>query len=436
MNQPTRRMDRSLHVHLLAGLSILALLGGGVGGWAATTELAGAVVAPGFVVVDSYSKKVQHPTGGVVGEIRVRDGDRVQAGEVVVRLDDTITRANLAVITKALDELAARQGRLEAERDGAPTISVRPELRDRSADREIARLIMGEHTLFKLRQEAREGLRAQLKERIGQLREQIAGLQEQTGAKADEIKLIQNELEGVRELWRKNLVPISRVTQLERESTRLKGERGQLIASIAQAKGRISETELQIIQIDQDLRSEVAKELGEIQAKNAELIEKRVAAEDHLKRIDIRAPQAGIVHQLSVHTVGGVVAAGGDPLMLIVPEADELAIEVKVAPQDIDQLTIGQEAVLRLSAFNRRTTPEIKGTVSRVAADLIQDQKAGTAYYTARIAVEHDEMTRLHELKLVPGMPVEAFIQTGQRTALSYLVKPLSDQIKRAFRED
>jgi HlyD family secretion protein len=428
-------MDRSLRVHLLTGLSVLVLLGGGVGGWAATTELAGAVVAPGSVVVDSHTKKVQHPTGGVVGEIRVRDGDRVQAGELVVRLDDTITRANLAVITKALDELAARQGRLEAERDGRPTISVHPELRGRSADPEIARLIIGEHTLFKLRQEAREGLRAQLKERIGQLHEQITGLQEQTGAKADEIKLIQNELEGVRELWRKHLIPLSRVTQLEREATRLKGERGQLMATIAQAKGRISETELQIIQIDQDLRSEVAKELREIQAKNAELIEKRIAAEDHLKRIEIRAPQAGIVHQLSVHTVGGVIA-GGDPLMLIVPEADELAIEVKVAPQDIDQLTIGQEAVLRLSAFNQRTTPEIKGTVSLVAADLTQDQKTGTVFYTARIAAEHNEMARLHGLRLVPGMPVEAFIQTGQRTALSYLTKPLSDQITRAFRGD
>ncbi len=435
MTQASKRMDRSLRVHLLAGLSVLVLLGGGMGGWAATTELAGAVVAPGSVVVDSHIKKVQHPTGGVVGAIRVRDGDRVQAGELVVRLDDTITRANLAVITKALNELAARQGRLEAERDGLSTISVRPELRGRSADQEIAMLLRGEQSLFKLRHEAREGLRAQLKERIGQLHEQITGLQEQTGAKADEIKLIQNELEGVRGLWRKNLVPISRVTQLEREATRLKGERGQLMATIAQAKGRISETELQNIQIDQDLRSEVAKELREIQAKSAELIEKRVAAEDHLKRIDIRAPQAGIVHQLSVHTVGGVIA-GGDPLMLIVPEADELAIEVKVAPQDIDQLTIGQEAVLRLSAFNQRTTPQIKGTVSLVAADLTQDQKTGTVFYTARITVERDEMARLHGLKLVPGMPVEAFIQTGQRTALSYLIKPLSDQITRAFRED
>jgi HlyD family secretion protein len=435
MTQASTRMDRSLRLHLLAGLSVLVLLAGGVGGWATTTELAGAVMASGSVVVDSSSKKVQHPTGGVVGEIRVRDGDRVHAGELVVRLDDTITRANLAVITKALDELAARQGRLEAERDGVSTISVRRELLERSSDRDISKLIAGEQTLFKLRHEAREGLRAQLKERIGQLHEQIAGLQEQTVAKGDEIKLIQNELVGVRELWRKNLVPINRVTQLEREATRLKGERGQLVASIAQAKGRISETELQIIQIDQDLRSEVAKELGEIQAKSAELIEKRVAAEDHLKRIDIRAPQAGTVHQMSVHTVGGVIA-GGDPLMLIVPENDELAIEVKVAPQDIDQLTIGQEAVLRLSAFNRRTTPEIKGTVSRVAADLIQDQNTGTAFYTARIAVDHNEIERLEGLRLVPGMPIEAFIQTGQRTALSYLVKPLSDQITRAFRED
>jgi HlyD family secretion protein len=435
MTQPSKKMDRSLRVHLLAGLSVLVLLAGGVGGWATTTELAGAVVASGSVVVDSNSKKVQHPTGGVVGEIRVRDGDRVQTGELVVRLDDTITRANLAVITKALDELAARQGRLEAERDGVSTISIRPELLGRSRDPEIAALIRGEQTLFKLRHEAREGLRAQLKERIGQLHEQITGLQEQTSAKADEIKLIQNELAGVRELWRKNLVPINRVTQLEREATRLKGERGQLIASVAQAKGRISETELQVIQIDQDLRSEVAKELGEIQAKSAELIEKRVAAEDHLKRIDIRAPQDGIVHQMSVHTVGGVIAAG-DQLMLIVPENDELAIEVKVAPQDIDQLTIGQEAVLRLSAFNRRTTPEIKGTLSRVAADLIQDQNTGTSFYTARIAIDHNEIRRLEGLKLLPGMPIEAFIQTSQRTALSYLIKPISDQVVRAFRED
>ncbi|MGF9757412.1 HlyD family type I secretion periplasmic adaptor subunit [Microvirga sp. 0TCS3.31] len=435
MSQEKKTMDRSLRRHLLAGLSVLVLLGGGMGGWAATAELSGAVVAPGSVVVDSHVKKVQHPTGGVVGEIRVRDGDRVNAGDLVVRLDETITRANLAVVTKGLDELAARQGRLEAERDGLPMIKVRPELQARSSNAEIASLIMGEQSLFRLRREARDGLRAQLKQQIGQLREQITGLEEQAGAKADEIKLIQNELEGVRELWRKNLVPITRVTQLEREATRLRGERGQLIASVAQARGRISETDLQIIQIDQELRSEVAKELREIQAKSAELVEKRVAAEDQLKRIDIRAPQAGVVHQLAVHTVGGVIAAG-DPLMLIVPEADELSIEVKIQPQDIDQMRIGQEAVLRLSAFNQRTTPEIQGTISRIAADLSQDQKTGIAFYTARIATSESELGRLKDLKLMPGMPVEAFVQTGERTALSYLAKPLSDQLSRAWREE
>ena len=435
MSQEKKTMDRSLRRHLLAGLSVLVLLGGGMGGWAATAELSGAVVAPGSVVVDSHVKKVQHPTGGVVGEIHVRDGDRVSAGDLVVRLDETITRANLAVVTKGLDELAARQGRLEAERDGLSMIKVHPKLQARSSDTEIAGLIMGELSLFRLRREARDGLRSQLKQQIGQLREQIVGLEEQAGAKAEEIKLIQNELEGVRELWRKNLVPITRVTQLEREATRLRGERGQLIASVAQARGRISETDLQVIQIDQELRSEVAKELREIQAKTAELVEKRVAAEDQLKRIDIRAPQAGVVHQLAVHTVGGVIAAG-DPLMLIVPEADDLSIEVKIQPQDIDQMKIGQEAVLRLSAFNQRTTPEIQGRVSRIAADLSQDQKTGIAFYTARIATSESELRRLKELKLVPGMPVEAFVQTGERTALSYLAKPLSDQLSRAWREE
>jgi HlyD family secretion protein len=371
----------------------------------------------------------------VVGEIRVKDGDRVKAGDLVVRLDETITRANLAVITKGLDELAARQGRLEAERDGLSVIRVREELKARSADPDIAGLIGGEQRHFELRAQARAGQKAQLKERVDQLKEQIEGLKLQTTAKAEEIKLIKDELVGVEELWRKSLIPITRVTALKREETRLTGERGQLISNTAQTKGRIGETELQIIQIDQDLRSEVAKELREIQAKTAELVERKVAAEDQLKRIDIRAPQAGFVHQLNVHTVGGVITPG-DPLMLVVPEADDLAIEVKVAPQDIDQLHIGQGAVLRLSAFNQRTTPEIKGRVSRVAADLTQDQKTGIAFYTVRVAAAEGEMARLQGLKLVPGMPVEAFIQTGERTALSYLMKPLSDQLSRAWRED
>jgi HlyD family secretion protein len=354
---------------------------------------------------------------------------------VVVRLDETVTRANLAVITKGLDELEARRGRLEAERDGLDRVRVRPDLAARAAEPEIRDLVSGEERLFGLRREARAGLKGQLRQRVEQLREQIGGQDLQARAKGDEIRLIQEELKGVESLYAKNLVPLNRVTALKREETRLKGEQGQLISGVAQAKGKISETELQILQIDQDLRSEVAKELREIGAKSSELAEKRIAAEDQLRRIDIRAPQDGVVHQLAVHTVGGVISPA-DALMLVVPQADDMAIEVKVAPQDIDQIRIGQDAVLRLSAFNQRTTPEITGRVSRVAADLVQDPKTGVSYYTARVATSPDELARLDGLTLVPGMPVEAFIRTGERTALSYLAKPLSDQMNRAFKGD
>jgi HlyD family secretion protein len=417
------------------GLSSAFFLVGGLGGWAAVTELSGAVVAPGAIVVDSHVKKVQHPTGGVVGEILARDGDRVRVGDVVVRLDETVARASLAMVSKSLDELAARQSRLEAERDGAARIAFAPALTSRLHEPELARLIQGEINVFEDRREARAGQKAQLQERIAQLQEQIDGLKLQASAKGDEIQLIQDELTGVEQLWKKNLVPITRVTALKREETRLRGERGQLISNIAQAKGRISETALQIIQIDQDLRSEVSKELREVQAKAAEFVERKTTAEDQLKRIEIRAPQDGVVHQSVVHTVGGVINPG-EPLMLVVPEADELSIEVKVLPQDIDQLRPGLATVLRLSAFNQRTTPELKGRVSLIAADLVTDPRTGLQYYPVRVAFAEGERARLGSLKLVPGMPVEGLIQTGARTVFSYLTKPVADNMAKAFREE
>ncbi|WP_457091376.1 HlyD family type I secretion periplasmic adaptor subunit [Microvirga sp. P5_D2] len=419
----------------MLGLSSAFFLVGGLGGWAAVTELSGAVVAPGTLVVDSHVKKVQHPTGGVVGEILARDGDRVRAGDVVIRLDETVARANLAMVAKSLDELAARQSRLEAERDGLKQVTFPVALTSRLHEPDLAKLIKGENHVFEDSSAARAGQKAQLKERIAQLQEQIDGLKLQVTAKADEIQLIQDELTGVEQLWRKNLVPITRVTALKREETRLRGERGQLISNIAQAKGRIGETELQIIQIDQDLRSEVSKELREVQAKIAELVERKVAAQDQLKRIDIRAPQDGLVHQSIVHTIGGVINAG-EPLMLVVPEADELSIEVKVSPQDIDQLRPGLDTMLRLSAFNQRTTPEVKGKVSLIAADLVTDQRSGVQYYPVRISFAEGERERLGSLKLLPGMPVESFIQTGYRTVFSYLTKPVADNLTKAFREE
>ncbi len=420
---------------LLGGVFVTALLTLGAGGWAATTVIVGAVVASGSLVVDSNVKKVQHPTGGVVGELRVRDGDRVKAGDVLIRLDDTQTRANLAIITKALDEYAAQQARNEAERDGATNVVFPAELLSRISDPEVARVVEGEQRLFEIRRSAREGQMAQLKERVSQLREQIQGLDEQVVAKGREIEFVNEELIGVRELWRKNLVQLTRVTSLERDGARLEGERGALISNIAQTRGKITETELQVLQVGQDLRSEVGKNLADIRGHTSEYVEKKVAAEDQLRRIDIRAPQDGIVHQLTAHTVGGVISPQGDPIMLIVPETDLLSAEVRIAPQDIDQVHIGQRAVMRFSAFSQRTTPELNGEVTRISADVTQDAKTGNSFYTLRINAPDSELARLNGLRLLPGMPVESFIQTGERTVITYLTKPLWDQVHKAWRE-
>jgi HlyD family secretion protein len=412
----------------------MALLVGAVGGLAATTELSGAIIAPGSLVVDSNVKKVQHPTGGVVGEVRARDGDQVRAGDIVLRLDATVTQANLAMVVKSLNELQARLVRLEAERDNADDLVFSAELVSGSNDPDIARTLAGERKLFEFRKSARAGQKAQLKERIAQLKEEIQGLFGQTSAKTRESELIAQELEGVRDLWRQKLVQIQRLMALERDAARLEGERGQLIAATAQTKGKISEIELQILQIDHDMHSEVAKDLREVQGKIAELVERKVAAEDQLKRIDIRAPQNGTVHQSTVHTVGGVITPA-EAIMLIVPEADALTVEAKLAPQDIDQVRINQPATLRFSAFDMRSTPELNGVVNRVSADLSTDQRTGASYYLVRISLPESEIARLDGLRLVPGMPVESFIRTGERTILSYVTKPFSDQINRAFRE-
>jgi HlyD family secretion protein len=425
---------RSIRMNLLVGATAAVTLFGGIGGWAASTDFAGAVLAQGEVVVASNLKEVQHPTGGVVGELLVRDGQRVRAGEIVVRLDATVTRADLAVVTHQIDELTARQARLKAEREGAGTIEFPAELSARAAEPAIAALLAEERRLFDLRRNALEGQRAQLRERVAQVAEETRGLTVQIKAKEAAAALIEEELSGVRVLWEKQLVPIQRLKPLEREAAQLAGERGQLIAAAAQAKGRASELELQILQLDQDLRSEAAAELREVQARLAVLAEQRVAAEDDLRRIDIAAPQGGRVHQLKVHTVGGVISAG-EPIMLIVPDDDVLTVEARIAPQDIDQVSIGQAAVLRLSAFDQRTTPEILGEVSRISADLTRDQRTQSAYYTARIALIDAELARLGEAKLLPGMPVEVFIHTGERTVLSYLTKSLRDQVARTFRD-
>ena len=410
------------------------LLVAGLGGWAMTTEFTGAVIAAGQLVVDSNVKKVQHPTGGVVGKLNVREGKEVKAGDIVVSLDDTQIRANRDIVVKALNELAARQAREEAERDGLDKVTFPAELLARKSDPDVAKAVAGEQRQFEIRRTSREGQKAQLRERMTQLRQEIGGYEAQITSKDKQVEWVGKELVGVYELWEKNLIPYTRVTSLEREKERLVGERGQLMAAIAQSKGKIAEIELQILQVDQDMRTEVGKDLAEIRARTAELIERKVAAEDQLKRVDIRAPIDGVVLQLTVHTVGGVITAG-EAIMLIVPQTDTLQVEAKIPPHEIDQVRIGQPAVLRFVAFSQRTTPELIGTVVRISADVSEDTKSGTRFYTIRLDVSPEEVARLSAVRLVPGMPVEALIQTSPRTVMSYLIKPLHDQLARAFRE-
>jgi HlyD family secretion protein len=426
----------SIQRYMIIGMVIVGLVTFGIGGWAATSELTGAVIGQGVLVVDSSVKKVQHPTGGVVGELRVREGDKVLAGDILLRLDETQTLANATIISKNFDELLARQARLETERDNADQISFPKVLLERTRDSasEAARAIAAERSLFDLRRQARSGQKAQLKERSAQLQEEIKGYLGQAEAKQKEVDFIHQELEGVRTLWQKNLVPMNRLTALERDTARLEGERSQLSGMIAQAKGKIAEIGLQIIQVDQDLRTEVGKDLIETRSKISELAERKTAAVDQLNRIDIRAPQSGRVHQLTVHTVGGVISPG-EQIMLIVPDADTLAVEAKIVPRDIDQVYVGQAASMRFAAFDQKTTPEIEGEVSMVSADLVQDQRTGTSYYTTRVLLKPEELARLGNAKLLPGMPVDVFIKTPGRTALSYLIKPLRDQAERAFKE-
>lgn len=426
---------RSIRRHLAAGLAMAVLLAGGVGGWAATAELSGAVVASGHFVVDSYAKKVQHPKGGIVGEIRVQEGDTVKAGEVVLRLDATQTHANLAIVTKRLIELQARLARLEAERDDRETIAFPQGLATGRENADAAAAIRGETRLFEFRRASRDARKAQLAERITQYEHEIDGLKAQETAYAGGLAVLRAEIASQELLHDKGVVSVQRLNSLKTQAATYDGERGEKVAYQAQTQGKITETRLQILSIDQDMKAEVGRELREIQGQVGEYIERKVAAEDELKRIDILAPQSGTVHQLAVHTVGGVINPA-ETIMLVIPKGDDLALDVRIVPKDIDQIRPGHRAVLRLSAFNQRTTPELFGYVARIAADLTTDEKTGLSFYLVRISVPHAELARLGDLALVPGMPAEAMIQTGERTALSYLVKPLSDQINRAFREE
>lgn len=421
--------------YVALGMAAVVLLVGGVGGWAATTEISGAVVASGLLVVDSSVKPIQHPTGGVVKTLNVRNGDKVKAGDLLLQLDETVLRAQMLMTSKQLDELRVREARLKAERDNATSVSIPPDLEARrQSEPHIADAIKGELGLFESRLQAHTKLLDQLTERVAQLKEEISGVESQTEAKNLEIDLIQKELDGLEKLEEQQLVTTNRITNMRREAVRLRGERAQLISAAAGSRGRIAEIEINMLQRVDDRQTEVVKELREVQSKLNELGERKVAATDQLMRVDILAPQDGTIHELAVHAKGAVVQAG-NPIMMVVPRDDQLVVEARIPPGEIDRVRYGSTAFLMFTALNQRTTPIINGQVTRISADLSRDEVTGQHYYNARIAIEEAELARLGEVDLIPGMPVDVQIRTEDRTALSYLLKPFTDQAMRAFRE-
>ncbi|MCS0463725.1 MULTISPECIES: HlyD family type I secretion periplasmic adaptor subunit [Rhizobium] len=418
----------------LIALAAIILLVGVLGGLAATVHLHGAVIASGALVVDSYIKPVQHQTGGTVGKVFIKDGDRVQAGQILIHLDDARTRANLAIVSKRIKELTARIARLSAERDLKEAIEFPETLVRDQASVGVATIIDGEQQLFNDRRSSKLGRKAQLTERVRQLSKQTQGLAAQQDGKRKAVAIINEELANLQPLLNQGIIPATRVYALQRDAAELTGGLGSLVASAAEINVKIAETELQIIQIEDDQRTEVSDQLRQAENEMGEYAERLVAAEDELKHIDIRAPQKGVVHQLAVHASGAVVKPG-EEIMQIVPSDDTLTPELKLAPQDIDQVVVGQDVTLRFSAFSQRTTPELNGRVTKIAADLTTDERTGQSYYTLRILLPEQEWARLGHLVPVAGMPVEAFIQTGERTALAYLTKPITDQVARAFKE-
>ncbi len=427
-----KRGEFSIVWHVAFASAVVATLIFGIGGWAATAKLSGAVMASGAFVVERNVKKVQHSYGGIVAEINVKNGDFVESGQVLVRLDATQIAAELGVIKSQLLELNARSYRLSAERDGLPTLVYPKAFINQSADARAA--AESEIRLFEETRQAKESQKDQLKLKAEQTQEEIGGLSAQRGAKSGELQIIRKELEEVRKLHGKQLTTISRVYAMEREEMRLNGEHGGLTAQIARARGQISEIKVQIMSVDENVRAQAQRELRAVEAKLIELAEREIAAKDKLARIDIRSPQKGIVHELAVHTIGGVITTA-EQIMLIVPEEDSLTVQARINPVDIDQVVIGRPARLRLTAFNKQKTPEIDARVMHIAADATVDPKTGQSYYGVRLEMDDKARRTVDDLKLVPGMPVEVFMATGDRTALSYLGKPLVDQINRAFRE-
>ena len=427
---------RSLGRHGLLGSVAMIALVGGLGFWAAITPLSGAVVAGGSVVVDGGVRRVQHQEGGIVREILVRNDAEVEAGQTLIVLDGTSVAANMAVIEAQLGEAYIRQVRLLAEAANTTIMEWTPKLEALPNIEHNRALFAAEDRLRVSRAASLSTQMAQLGEQIIQLENQVAGLHAQRDAVAAQTGILNEQLERLSALLSQGLVEASRVSDLRRQIAQLDGESARIATEIARGNAATSERRLQVSQVQESYQSEVLGQLQETGQEIAELEQQRVAAQDRLDRLVIRAPITGIVHQMQVATLGGIASAG-ETLMQIVPQDDEIMVDVRINPLDIDKLAAEQTVTLRLSSFNSRSTPELLGLVDRISPDLTRDAASGTQFYVVRVRLPGDELERLPETaRLIPGMPVEAFFATGDKTVLTYLAKPVMDQLALAFRED
>lgn len=432
--QPTRKWSATGPV--VIGLLGLLVLVGGFGTWAMMTQIAGAVVASGRIEVERNRQIVQHENGGVVAEIRVVEGDAVVAGDILLQLDGQQIGSQLAIVEGQLYELMARRGRFEAERDEAEEIVYEKELIATGArDPEIAELMEGQQNLFVARRASVAREIEQLGKRRNQIGAQINGVTAQEDALAQQLGLIEQELSNQQSLLDRGLAQASTVLNLQREKARLTGQIGELAASRAQSEERITEIEIEILKLGTAGREEAITRLRDLRYRELELIQQRRALQNEIERLSIRAPVSGIIYGLQVQTPRSVVRAA-EPLMFLVPQDRPLVIAARVLPIHIDQIVVGQQVNLRMSALDQRTTPELVGQVMQISADAIEDEATGQSYFRAEIALNPGEMDKLPEgTILLPGMPVEAFIRTGERSPMAYLVKPVADYFARAFRE-
>ena len=425
----------SLRRHAVVGLVGVIGLFGGLTLWAAVTDIQGAVIAGGSLIVEGFSKQVQHPDGGIVAEIDVRNEDAVAAGQVLLRLDDTSIRASLAVVNAQRNEALVIEARLVAELAGQPGFALPAELEPIRDGAEIAARYLTQQQILAARVRDQSGKVSQLNEQIAQLDHQIEGLDIQLKATEKQYAVIAARAADMEGLYAKNLVEAGQVSTLQLQLASAEGEKGRLIAAIAQTKATIAEKQLQIEQLNTEFTQRALDELQRIRQTLAEATQQKVAAEDRLARTTIRAPQAGIVHESIVHTVGGVVGSG-QTLMMIVPQSDDLLVGIHIDPMDIDQIQTGQRVHLRFSSLDQRKTPEAWGHIEQVSPDLVVEQQTGRRYYTANVRIEAEDKANLPtNVKLLPGMPVEAFVTTGERSVLDYLIHPLVAELQLAFRE-